>query len=390
MIPRNLIAHVELLSDVHIGTGTELVKDIDWIAHNDGWVYFAHGEKLLNEVFRRAEADGMPMKKVADVIAGSTLSDLIKMKWLTANDFGVNPALFKYRLRGSPATVNIREQIKDVYGKPYLPGSTLKGALRTILAVYAAERLKPDLYQLDKSRSWAALPIERQLFGSDPNHDLLRALQVSDSQPVDAGQLRLRRAHIYPTASSTYRGRSRGLDVDVETLVKGTKFELPIHVPTELLADRQTPFDERRQAELGRWEQQVAWLEKLASAGRENARVVLEQEIAFYNNRTDVPAVHHFYQDVVNTFSNLGRTEFLAVIGWGGGWHTKTLNALLKRNPARFEQLVSRYNLNPTGTRKSGDPFPKSRHLLRLNDKPGPPLGWIKVSLRSPGSLKST
>lgn len=381
MIPRNLTARVELLSDVHIGAGAELVKDIDWIAPGDGYIYFAHSDRLLDEVFRRAEADGMPMKQVANVLAGSTLADLVKMKWLTPTDFGPQHPLFKYRLRGSPATVNIREQIKDVYGQPYLPGSTLKGALRTVLAIYAAPKVKPDLQRLERSRSWAALPIERQLFGSDPNHDLLRALQVGDSQPVPPAQLRLRRAHIYPTASKTYRGRSRGLDVDVETLARGTVFEMPLHVPTELLTDRGTPFDQRRREELARWENQAGWLGRLATAGRENARMILEQEIAFYQERKDVPAVHRFYQEVVDAFTNLERTEFMVVIGWGGGWHTKTLSALLKRDPAYFEQLVSRYHLNPTGTHKPGDPFPKSRHLLRFDDQPGPPLGWAKVSL---------
>jgi CRISPR-associated protein Csm5 len=381
MIPSNLIATVELLSDVHIGTGTELVKDIDWTASNDGYIYFANSDLLLDEVFRRAEADGMPMQQVANVLAGSTLADLVKMKWLTPADFGPQHPLFKYRLRGSPATVNIREQIKDVYGQPYLPGSTLKGALRTVLGVYAAGKVKPDLKKLDGRRSWAGQPIERQLFGSDPNHDLMRVLQVGDSEPAPAAQLRLRRAHIFPSASKTYRGRSRGLDVDIETLARGTVFKLPIHVPTELLGDRGTPFDERRRQELGRWEEQSAWLDRLATSGRENARLILQQEVAFYEKHTEVPAAHRFFQEVVDLFTKLGRTEFLAVLGWGGGWHTKTFNTLLKRDPTYFEQLVSRYNLNPTGTRKPGDPFPKSRHLLRINEQPGPPLGWVKVSL---------
>lgn len=381
MILRNLTAHIQLLSDVHIGTGTELVKDIDWIAANDGYIYFADSDFLLNEVFRRAEADAMPMKQVADVLAGSTLADLVRMKWLTQADFGPGHPLFKYRLRGSPATVNIREQIKDVHGKPYLPGSSLKGALRTALALAGASKMKLNLQDPKGSPKEAAVYIERQIFGSDPNHDFMRSLQVGDSRPVTPDHLRLRRAHIYPTASTTHRGRSRGLDVDIETLARGSVFDLPIHVPTELLGDRGTPFDHRRHDELVRWEEQSAWLGRIATAGREYARKVLTQERQFYQKRTDVPAVYRFYEEISNAFDKLGRTEFLLVIGWGGGWHTKTLSTLLKQDPAYFEEIVSHYRLNPTGTQKPGDPFPKSRHLLRINDQPGPPLGWVKVSL---------
>jgi CRISPR-associated protein Csm5 len=384
MLQRNLIAHVELLSDVHIGTGTELLRDVDWIAPGDRYVYFADGDRLLEEVFRRAEAGGKEMREVANVLAGSTLSDLRTMGWLTAADFGEAHPLFRYRLAGGPATVAIREQIKDVYGRPYLPGSSLKGALRTVLAVAAAEELRPDLGQLGNSRFWAAQPIEHQLFGADPNHDLLRALQVGDSPAVDPVCLRLRRANIYPTATQSYRGRSKGLDVDIEVLGKGTALELPIHVPTELLQDRGTKFDDRRRQELGRWEGQASWLDRLASSARKNARALLEDEVNYFQEHRDVPAVHRFYLEVVNIFAKLERNQFLLVLGWGGGWHTKTLNRYLKRNPAVFDRLVSRYRLNPTGTQKPGAPFPKSRHLLRVQDQPGPPLGWAKVTLNIP------
>ena len=321
MIARNMTARVELLSDVHIGTGTELMRDVDWIAPGDGYIYFADSDHLLEEVFARAEADGKGMREVANLLVGSTLTGLYRdLHWLTKDDFGERHPLFRYRLRGSPATVGIREQIKDVYGKPYLPGSSLKGALRTVLAVAAVEEVKPDLTRLEYNRSWAGQPVERQLFGSDPNHDLLRALQVGDSQPVSPAQLRLRRANIYPTATSSFRGRSKGLDVDVETLAKGTVLELPIHVPTELLTDRHLPLDtRRRRAELAEWERRAPWLENLARAGKKNAAALLEDEYHYFETRTDVPDVHRFYVETINLFSKLAKNEFLLVLGWGGG-----------------------------------------------------------------------
>ncbi len=323
----------------------------------------------------------MEMRQVANTLAASTVADLVKMGWLTKADFGEQHDLFRYRLRGSPATINIREQIKDVYGQPYLPGSSLKGALRTVLAVGAAMRVKADFDNLNPGRSWAAQPVERKLFGNDPNHDLLRALQVSDSAPVPSARLGLRRANIYPTASTSYRGRSKGLDVDVETLTRGTTLDLPIHVPTELLEHRNTAFDRRRHEELGQWEQKAQWLERLTQTAQQNARMLLEDEVRFFQERTDVPAVHQFYNNLVDQFTALKRNEMLLVLGWGGGWHTKTFNRLLKTDPQTFDRLVTKYRLNPTGTVNPGASFPKSRHLLRIGDRPGPPLGWVKVTL---------
>ncbi len=385
MIPRNLVARVELLSDVHVGTGTELVRDIDWIAPGDSFIYVAHSERLLEEVFRRAEASGKEMLAVANALAGSTLGSLYRdLKWLTRDDFRPDSPLFRYRLSGAPATAIIREQLKDVFGQPYLPGSTLKGALRTALAVSAAEELQPDLTRLEYSRAWAGRPVEARLFGRDPNHDLLRALQVGDSQPVPPAKLALRRAHIYPTATSSYRGRSPGLAVDIEVLARGTVLELPIHIPTELLADRQTPFDRRRKAELAEWELRAPWLERLARIGKKQSITLLQEEAAFFRTRdkAEVNDAQQFLGRLVQQFSQLEPNAFYLVIGWGGGWHTKTLAPLIKKDPKLFADLVSRYRLNRTGTLKPGALFPKSRHLLRNRlGQAGPPLGWVKVTL---------
>lgn len=51
--------------------------------------------------------------------------------------------------------------------------------------------------------------------------------------------------------------------------------------------------------------------------------MILEEEVTFYQAHTDVPAVHQLLQDVVDIYTQLKRNEFLVVIGWGGGWHTK-------------------------------------------------------------------
>ena len=382
MPKRNLIARIELLSDVHIGSGAKLTRDIDWIAPGDGYVYFADSDRLLEEVFSRAEADGKDMLQIAKLLAGSTLSSLREMGWLTREDFGKEHPLFRYRLKGASATAIIREQIKDVYGRPYLPGSSLKGALRTALALMAAKERKPDLGRLGNSRTWAAQPIERQLFGRNPNYDLLRALQVADSAPISSSHLGLRQVHIYPTARRSYRGRSKGLDVDVETLARGSVLELPIHIPTELLTDRNTDFDDRRRQELAHWESGAKWLDRLARAGKLYAYDVLTDEYRFYSNRTDVPEARRFIDGLIDLFSKLEKNEFLLVLGWGGGWHTKTLNQYIKADSVAFERIVSRYRLNPTGTHKPGAPFPKSRHLVRWQSgTPGEPIGWVKVRL---------
>jgi CRISPR-associated protein Csm5 len=248
--------------------------------------------------------------------------------------------------------------------------------------------LQPDVHvdRLDRRRTWAARPVEQRLFGKDPNHDFMRLLQVSDSESISSESLRLRQAHIHPTASQTQRGRSRGLDIDLEAVAKGTEFTLHLHIPLELLEPGNGAFEVRRSEELRDWERRRKWLERLAQHGRANARQLLIDEVTYFQARTDVPAAHRFYDNLATRFSELQKNQFLLSLGWGGGWHTKTLNQYLKQDAQNFERIAKQFRLDPTGDRQPGDRFPKSRHLLRQpNGEPGEPLGWVLVELNAVG-----
>jgi len=367
------IARIELLSPLHIGTGTKLLEGIDWI-QSGGHVYVANQDVLLEAVFDRAGEEGRSEASVARAIAGMTLKDMMDAGYLTKEDFAEGSSLFRYRLKGGPAMNQIGEQIKDVFGRPYLPGSSLKGALRTVLAVGGATVQKLRFESVGRSRSWAAQPVERELFGCNPNYDLLRALQVSDSGPVGAECLGLERVNIYPTAGKQTRyGPQRGLDVDVETLLPGTTFQMPIKIEGYL-------FGDRAEREL-RFGKRKEWLLNLPRYARQVAGLRLADEIDFFRPRKDGQVVLGFYSRLVQTWDKLAENEFLLQVGWGTGWLSKTFGKLLQQDPEAFERLVSDYRMTMERGRKPGDPFPRSRHLVRRGEHPALPLGWVKITV---------
>ena len=211
---------VELLSPFHIGMGTELLLDYDLVPHG-GRTYRVDEKALLEHALLAAEAEGAAA--VNRLLAGRPAAEL-----LTEADFAdLHSPLFRYVMLGTPSVTTpgakVWEQIKDVRDQLYLPGSSLKGALRTVLAwgIYASQKRKPDLARLKRSRSWAAQPLEQDLFGRDPNRDFLRALHVEDSRPLEPdGHLALRTVQVYPA----------GLPIDVEVVEPGTAFRTAITV----------------------------------------------------------------------------------------------------------------------------------------------------------------
>ena len=300
--------------------------------------------------------------------------------WLGRDDFQEDSPLFRYRLRGEPAMNQIGEAIKDVYGQPYVPGSSLKGALRTVLAVGGASVLKTDLGRPGRSRRRAAQSIEREIFGRDPNHDLLRALQVSDSTPVQGSQLELVRVNVFPTAQQSSYGRSQGLDVDVEALRKGITLTATIKVDGTLFGD-ETPLGQLVEREL-RFGERQKWLTGLPHWGRTVSGRRIADEIEFLESKRDGGTAASFYRRLAGRWDSLAENEFLLQVGWGTGWHSKTFGRMLQQDPEAFERLVRDYRLSPQDRqRRAGQPFPKSRKLVRRGERPVEPLGWMKVRL---------
>ena len=374
-------ATIEILSPLHIGTGTALLQDVDWIQQGNS-LYVADQDRLLETVLERVQANRQGDDADAiRAITGMNLSDLRQAGWLTRDDFGAGSPLFRYSLRGKPAMNQVAEQIKDVYGRPYLPGSSLKGALRTVLAVGGASVQKADLSRPGRSRSWAAQPIEREIFGPDPHHDLLRALQVSDSQSIAEGApLELARVNVFPTAQQTSYGRSQGLDLDVEALRKGMRLTATVKLDGSLFGD-DTPWGRYVESELSFGKRQN-WLLSLPQWARTIAGRRLATEADFYGGKRDGDAARGFCLRLAAVWNGLQENEFLLQVGWGTGWQSKTFGTLLQQDPRAFEGLVRKYNLSSQDRkRKAGQPFPKSRKLVRRGEKAVEPLGWVKVTL---------
>ncbi len=369
-------AKITLLSPLHISSGVKLERDFDWLAR-DGQVFVFDHTTLFETVLQRAEADQSPdVAALTSRLMAMNLRQLEEAGWLEKADFRPGNPVLRYTLAGQPHMSQISEQIKDIYGRPYLPGSSLKGALRTVLAWsgYAESNRTPDLRQLNPSRSWAAQPLERDIFGRNPNQDWLRALRVADGPPLLPDSLWLEGVQVYPTARRT---GGPGLDLDVETVQTNTTF-------TVLLIVEEYGFQDEAAHRL-RWQGKRRCLTDLARLGREHARQRLVTEAEYFKAKKGPVGALRFYDELIHAWDALTENEFILQLGWGGGWESKTLGSLLKKNGQAFEQRVlnnKKYRMLRGNTRrKPGEPFPTSRRLVLRNGQPALPLGWVKIRL---------
>lgn len=135
--------------------------------------------------------------------------------------------------RGSYQYFDVWTCVKDVQGRPYVPGSSVKGMLRTALLtgiILQNRESYRSLYQ--DAGDLSAQRIERRAFrngSTDAVDDLMRFVAVSDSDPLDTSSLLF--AKKYDKFAKTDDGRHKH---DMGNISKGGSYyyegnELPIY-----------------------------------------------------------------------------------------------------------------------------------------------------------------
>lgn len=344
---------VETYSPLHIGSGEKLLKDYDYAVHSKRtW------RLNLDAFFEEKGTDAAMIERLSRVPPAQLLKD---------EDYVEGSPLFLYVLPGEPRSqepgAQLQEQIKDAWHRPYLPGSSLKGALRTAILWEAVRRrgarIAPE--DLERNEKRAASRLERLFMGDDPNHDLLRALQVGDSDPLGPERLMLANAQVIG-------GRTQqGAPIEVEAVRPRTTFRLRLKVDAALFGQ----WAKRHGLNL----EGQALLEDLPGIVQRFSQGRLEAAAEWYRQRS-LPKLVSFCQSMQR--DQKPGVCFLQ-IGWAGGWDSKTLGNLLQGDRALWAEIVQRYRLG-RGRRDPQSPFPATRRLVVQDDAVAAPFGWVKLT----------
>ncbi len=353
---------IEVLTPLHIGSGALLLRGFDFDVPDNKFTYRLNEDTILE--------DKWPDDPVQQrLFLGRPLTDLLER-----DDYRKHPEYIRYILSGTPVLREIRECIKDAQDRPYIPGSSLKGALRTaLLRVQTDKRIfrRADFGKAGRSREAKSADdmLEKAELGRDPNRDVLRALQVADSAPLSTAMLTLQRVQMVP-----------GLTVDVEAIARGARFTAGLRVDTWLL-------EQRGQRGL-EWSEELT--KRLAAIGRVAqfvARKRLQHEFEYHAVRKDGAAAT-FYGKLLEEASSSAwpKNEFLIQVGFATGWRAKTVVGGLANDDALLETLVHDFQMDRGGGRKSrgytrGQFFPKARHLAWVGSTPALPMGWLRIRM---------
>ncbi|RKY03262.1 type III-A CRISPR-associated RAMP protein Csm5 [Candidatus Poribacteria bacterium] len=243
----------KVISPVHIGTKVRVLSPLDYVEGPDGFVYVLKEGKLLDAL----EENGAMEEFLRGISSpGFDLSSFLRSKGLLTREF--LSSISSYRVLdlseglGAPSPI-----VRNPWGKPFVPGSSVKGAMRTAVLFKllsrdekgVEEHVRRKLERLSKmkgrrraeERKKLASDLEKEMLRSlclpgreskgEPHTDFLRCLRVSDSNPLDEEAAALLSAEVIEP-----RG-GKAIEMRVECLKVGVEFEIELSLDMSLMKE---------------------------------------------------------------------------------------------------------------------------------------------------------
>ncbi len=405
---------IRLTSQIlHIGSEVQRLSPFEYVQTSDH-VYLPHSDSLAKALKQRGYLDDY-IQAIEDreSIVG-LLENAFGENWKNATDPNnqpIFPKLFSSRKWPEGQVTDLRPMIRNGMGQFYIPGSSIKGAIRTAIAYHLLKHA--DQYQVPQQHRVSAIEeklrekigdgglskfqqkwldddlFEKSLFCNfdlsyqgksirareGPNTDFMRAIQVTDSQPLVE--------HTVPNKQG--KEIPYNIPVVAEVMVSShyqnwqAKYRASIYA--EMVVKVRTDFTLSLDTEMLSWFSHQRGM-KLPFQNLEDILKICQE---FAQEQWDFE--HDYWEDVKNNLKDNGRNlDFSQIrdsyeaekcphslrVGWGSGMRGTTVNLLFP------DDLVANLR-DACGIKAPGFEAPKSRrtvisHKGEIKYVPG----WVK------------
>jgi CRISPR-associated protein Csm5 len=370
---------IKTLTPLHIGSGEVFKKGFDFLAEN-GEIRVISQVMLFHYLMEIGFKDKIkPFMKA--------IEEKCPLTWLRDNGISLHDMEGQLSMAWPETPDEIRAQIRDGLGNPLLPGSSLKGAIRTAILKRlsnenAKEIVNKTINDIKKNGCGnlkeADKKIRKELLGEDPTNSLMRTLSTGDFT-FSPGDVLLQKVEVSREVSQNMMKRKprpqsdQPMQITVEKIKENSVSRGRIFFDNSLYArDKKTEkFCLGFRSEIG-----IGWL---VSAIRSLTESFIAGEIAYLSSKKGsyVLDLLAFYRDLQQKAAALGDKEVLLNLGWGIGWRGTT-GELVDDNDLSADEHKLRINFK-LATKHCVFPFPKSRRVAISGNKVQP-MGWIRLA----------
>ena len=221
------------LTPVHVGSGELLQYNADFVEDKDGsdsYIYVVEPAKILQLI-------GMEnIDRWISIIenAGNTKEFVQKFSPIKSPEAFSSRKILNFAKKIQKGQI-LKETIHNGFGFPYIPGSSLKGAIRTVILASLVESVNDKEEKiLSKDRKGKTIisdkKIQNELFGNDAKNDLFRFVEVGDAYFEKGSEAAFRMIHLNITNKNSLLDDSKSQIVETIDQEKTSFFRLNINL----------------------------------------------------------------------------------------------------------------------------------------------------------------
>ena len=370
---------IDTLTSIHVGSGETLQYGTDFVCDStddNDFVNIVEPRKILGLIGEEHVSNWL-----AAIERKESIKKIISQYVPKAKPEDYSKRLIVDWAGNVKPTDTLKEHIHDGMGKPYIPGSSIKGAIRTaVLATLAKDQKGLDAKIKDIKGRVNAKAVESELLGKDPNSDVFRFLQVGDAIFGDNYEVAIRMVNINERPSNGFWDKSKQQLIEAISPGDSAEFQMKLNPDFYSFAKANWPRSSKTSSigELPTKMTSIASLFQLINQHTEN---LIESEIKYWKDRegddergkvstyiekmTDV-------QEIVKS-CKIGR-ECVLRLGHGSGW--RFITGAWTESYENFYSVVVPAS-RPKNQYYQNFAFPKSRRV----DDQCELLGFVKLTV---------
>lgn len=372
------------LTQVHIGSGETLQKDTDFIVRRNG----KDSDIYIIDPDRVGKIIGTDQRVldqwIASIEKGDTNSffDLFLKRAKPADYSKRRITNYADDRRG----MTLKEFIHDGTGRPYIPGSSLKGAIRTAIIAFLASKMPETVKErivgslADKHGKYRDefgehKSAENVMLGDTPNKNLMRFIRVGDAYYNKGIEMAVTQVSLNQRKSyDCLIDKKRAQPVEAIGAEETSSFSLAIDKKKfdEVFAHR----NDKDLKGMKSLPEEISTITGLFKVINDHTRRLVESEISYWRDLTQYQGAENYIEEMENILNAVNACkdgECVMRVGQATGWRfiTGAWTECLKN----FKDKVVP-NARPHWEKYIDYDFPKTRHM----DDESYLFGFVKLS----------
>ena len=418
----------EVVTPIHVGNGQKIPKTELAFFPDKGLIRRVDFEKFIETI---------PPHKIKDIsqklryAKNDFFNYILKSESLSLDNLSTEYDLlflYNYKLNEITKMRELSSHIKSIFSKPYLPGSSIKGWLRTAILHYYIKRIKEakplidNFYrqldrlpsnprQLRKEKGKMGSILEKQVFGQDPREDIFKFVTITDTESISKKYLGLAIVQIFHPLELKENVQFQSLKFSQYLEV----IKIKSHLEGKIVFNKdfqgyKNDFFKSKNLSTQLREHILKDLiglprDECFTKIKEICNIFSKQIISFnlkylkklkeeIKSSNLLNLIQYYDTQLIPLYEELksSKNQFLIRLGAGTEWHSKTVGLLimdyfLKHKGLDFNQFYNRINrlqlFKGQRMHKKFELAPISRtYVVDSMQIPQFPLGWVKVQLK--------